>query len=188
MTSPPTSGATAFDDDDLALLLERYDTPANDNQPRRPPWTWAALDQTERAALARMIDVWVDTYNHIHAITPTELIPPCWPRHPALATELAVQLWLWYHAHMDPRTTPLIAGDYYLRHLPGFRSRIDRLLGASPGECRRGEHPNTWRHDTDAQLAINTQLHSALAGDREQVALLGELHFGFPHLNDYGQR
>lgn len=181
------SGATAFDPDDLALLLERYDTPASDNEPRRPPWTWPALNHQERLALARMIDTWAETYNYIHAITPNELIPPCWREHPALATELAVQLWLWYTAHMDPRTTPLIAGDYYLRHLPGFRSRLDRLLGTSPGECRRDEHPTTWRRDTDQQLAAYSQRPHTSGAGNDRIELLGELHFGFSHLNEFGQ-
>lgn len=181
-----TSGATAFDPDDLALLLERYDTPASEKEPRRPPWTWAALNSEERLALAHMIDIWTETYNYIHAITPNELIPPCWRHHPALATELAVQLWLWYATHMDPHTTPLIAGDYYLRHLPGFRSRLDRLLGASPRECRRGEHPNTWRHDTDEQLAAYIQHPDTPGNGDHRIELLSESHFGFSHLNDHG--
>lgn len=183
-----SSGATAFDPDDLALLLERYDTPASENEPRRPPWTWAALNHDERLALARMIDVWVETYNYIHAITPNELIPPCWRHHPALATELAVQIWLWYVAHMDARTTPLIAGDYYLRHLPGFRDRVDRLLGVSPGECRRGEHPTTWRHDTDQHIAAYSSQSQTQDSNTELIELLGYLHFGFSHLDGHDRR
>jgi hypothetical protein len=178
------TGSTAFNDDDLELLLTLYNAADSEDQPRRPPWTWSALNRDERAALARMIDVWVDTYNHIHATTPTDLIPPCWRQHPALATELAVQLWLWYTAHIHPQTTPLIAGDYYLRHLPGFRTRLDHTLGASPPECRQGQHPHTWRTDTDTQLAA---YDGARDPEVNKVDLLGELHFGFPHLNNHGQ-
>lgn len=174
-----TGGATAFDDEDLELLLALFNTAGDSEQPRRAPWTWSVLDPRERAALARMIDVWVDTYNHVHATTLTDLIPPCWRRHPGLATELAVHVWLWYAAHIHPKTTPLIAGDYYLRHLPGFRTRLDHMLGASPPECRRGEHPHTWRSDTDTRRAAYTATQPK-PNDDDYLDPLGELHFGFP--------
>jgi hypothetical protein len=174
-----TGSATAFDDDDLELLLALFDQPTISDDPRRPPWTWSVLHTDERIALGRMIDVWVDTFNHVHATDPTDLVPPCWRRHPGLATELAVQVWLWYTAHIHPQTTPLIAGDYYLRHLPGFRGRLGHLLGSSPPECRRGQHPSTWRIDTDRQLAAYTMTTTESADD-DYVERLGELHFGFP--------
>jgi hypothetical protein len=176
-----TGSATAFDDEDLEILLNLYNASPTEDEPRRPPWTWSALNAGERAALARMIDVWVDTYNDVHATRPTDLLPPCWRHHRGLAAELAVQVWLWYAAHIHPHTTPLIAGEYYLRHLPGFRTRVDHLLGASPSECRRGEHPDSWRHDTDSQLAAYTTMPPDPDDDR-RVDQLGDLHFGFPHL------
>ena len=43
-------------------------------------------------------------------------------------------------------------------HLPGFRSRIDRMLGRSPGECRKGQHAPTWRKAADDQLAAYTDV------------------------------
>ena len=176
-----TGAATAFDNEDLELLLALFHPPANADEPRRHPWTWPALHSDERVALVRMIDVWVDTYNHVHATRPSDLVPPCWRRHPGLATELAVQVWLWYAAHIHPQTTPVIAGEYYLRHLPGFRARLDHLLGASPPECRRGEHPDTWRSDTDTQRSTyNNTLPNP--DDQDHIDLLGELHFGIPRV------
>lgn len=183
-----TTTGTAFDQADLELLLTRYDTPTSTEQPRRPPWTWAALERSERAALARMIEVFVSAYNQVHAITEDELVPPCWRWHPGLATELAVHIWLWYAAHLDPTTSPTLAADYYNRHLPSFQNRLDRLLGISPGECRRGEHPNTWRKDAQERLATYNQLPTNPDRDDRALDLLGELHFGFPHLNDEDQR
>lgn len=182
-----TGEATAFDNEDLELLLAVYNTSVTSTSPRRPPWTWSALCHRERTALARMIDVWVDTYNYVHATSPSDLIPPCWRHHPGLATELAVQVWLWYNAHIHPQATPLIAGDYYLRHLPGFRSRINQMLGASPPECRRGEHPTTWRSDTETHLAAYTTPFDSAVDDH--VHQLGELHFGFlsNHDEDVGE-
>jgi hypothetical protein len=181
------TGATAFNPDDLELLLARYTEPHTQSRPRRPPWTWAALNRDERAALARMIDVFVATYNHVYATKDTELIPPCWPRHPALAADVAVQVWLWYFVHMDPTSTPQAADEYRLRRLPGFHARLDHHLGASPGECRRGEHPDSWRQDADAQIAKYLDVPTDPERDRRYVDLFGELHFGFPHLNDAGQ-
>ena len=43
-------------------------------------------------------------------------------------------------------------------HLPGFRGRIDRKLGRSPGECRKGQHAPTWRKAADDQLAAYTDV------------------------------
>lgn len=174
-----------FDPTDLALLEGLYDTPATGPEPRRLPWTWAGLTCAEQAALARLIDTWVQAYNGVHAISPTELIPPCWRQHPALAIELAVQLWLWYFVHFDRKATPLQAGEYYLRHLPTFRGRIDRLLGISPGECRRGDHPVTWRRDTDTQLATYPSPNTRT--ERLPPEFLSPLLFGFPpRLDDLG--
>jgi hypothetical protein len=181
-----TNLATEFDDNDLQLLLDLFNEPGTGERLRRPPWTWSALHRDERAALARMIDVWVDTYNYVHATHPTDLVPHCWRHHPGLAAELAVQVWLWYAAHLHPDTTPLIAGEYYLRHLPGFRSRLNHLLGTSPPECRRGEHPDSWRIDTDTQLAAYATM-PARTNEGDNVDRFGEFHFGFPHLNDHGQ-
>jgi len=180
--------ATAFDPADLELLLALYEQDPKPGRPRRPPWTWPALNQTERAALARMIDVWADTYNHVHAITPSELIPPCWRQHPALASELAVQVWLWYFVHLDPAATPQHADEYHLRRLPAFRSRLDRLLGASPGECRRSEHPASWRKDADDLTAGYLPSDADGARHALDIDLVGALHFAFPHLNGAGQR
>jgi hypothetical protein len=176
-----TGSVRAFDAEDLALLVDLYAAPTDSNPPRRP-WSWVALTRTEQTALARMIDVWVHSYNQVYAITPAELIPPCWRQHPALAAELAVQLWLWYFAHLDRKATPMIAGEYYLRHLPGFRTRLDRLLGISPGECRRDEHPHTWRQDTDTQLDDypTATIHR---NARHTHDLPDTLRFGFPQLN-----
>jgi hypothetical protein len=175
----------AFDLADLELLLARYDTPTDTTQARRPPWTWTALDPAERAALARLIDVFVHSYNQVHAITEDELIPPCWRRHPGLAAELAVQVWLWYSVHLDPHTaSPTLAAEYYLRHLPGFRHRLNRLLGISPGECRRGQHPASWRTDADQRLATYPQTPTDPDRDEHDVEALGALDFGFPHLTD----
>lgn len=170
-------------DADLALLLARYETPDTPDERRRPPWTWPALDRTERAGLARMIDIWVDSYNRVHATSEDDLLPPCWRQHPGLATELAVQVWHWYAIHTDPRATVAAAAEFYGRHLPGFRGRVDHMLGRSPGECRSGQHPSSWRKDVDDARAVHIAYPHDAARDDADVVLLGALHFGFPHLS-----
>ncbi|WP_142065300.1 hypothetical protein [Pseudonocardia kunmingensis] len=170
---PATPPPPAFDDPDLELLLALYSD--NRNPQRRLPWTWSVLTSTERAALARLIDAYSATFNHLYAITEDELIPPCWRRHPGLATELAVQLWLWYAAHRDPQATPLVAADYYLRHLPGFRARVT-TLGA---ECRQGEHVEAWHRDVDDGIR-RLDAPTDPTRDQHDLELLGALHFGFP--------
>ena len=175
-----TSGGTDIDQADLDLLLGRY-AASGDDAPQGAAWAWSMLNEEERAALARLVDVFVATYNAVYAVAEDDVIPPCWRHHAGLAHELAVQLWLWYWANIDPKATPGIAGDYHGRHLPGFRSRVDRLLGKSPKECRRGEHPDTWRKSADDLIATYpTKWPRSGLDDELAVELLGGLHFGFP--------
>ena len=162
-------------DHDIHLLLDRYHTIGTNP----PPWTWAALTPRERAALATLIDHFVTSYNQTYATTEDDLIPPCWPQHPGLAYELAVHVWLWYCTHHDPNTTPEHAGDYYLRHLPGLRHRLDHHLGRSPGECRTNHHPTTWRTDADTALQTHQDRSTTDAQHRRALATLASQHFGF---------
>jgi hypothetical protein len=175
--------ATAFRAEDVELLLGLYTATPSDTEPRRPPWTWAALNQDESLALLRMCNVFVSSYNMVHALDEKELIPPCWALHHELAAEIPVQVWLYYAAHLDAKASPLIASDWYGRHLPGFRSRVDRMLGGGPKECRKGEHPPDWRKPVDDLIAKYEGLAGDEDGARATVELLGDLHFGFSHLN-----
>ena len=135
--------------DPFQQLLQDYWPDQPKTTKRRPPWTWSILSATERLALTSRIGDWVDNYNRCYAVEAEQLIPPCWPKHPWLAHELAVMTWLWYSAHRDPTATAERAGEFYLRYLPGFRSRLPGTLGRSPVECRKGQHPDTWRRDAD---------------------------------------
>lgn len=162
---------------DLDLLLSLYRTTADPEQVSRPPWTWSTLIGAERAALARVVNEFAAHYNQAYATCEDDLIPPCWPHHPGLAYELATHLWLWYGAHMDPNATVAGAGDYYLRHLPGFRHRLTHLLGQSPGECRRAQHPRSWRKDADQ--ALGTAISAIDPSGLHAIGALALLDFGF---------
>lgn len=62
------------------------------------------------------------------------------------------------------------------------------LLGRSPGECRRGQHPQIWRKDADEQLSSYRSLPGDSRRDGQDIERLAALPFAFSHLNDGGQR
>jgi hypothetical protein len=164
---------------DLGILLDLY----NDETPQRTPWTWSALTSTEREALLRLCDSFVASYNAIHALKEDDIIPPCWLMHPGLASEIPVQVWLYYAAHFGEKATPAMAGDYHNRHLPGFRSRIPTMLGRNPRECRKGNHDTGWRKPIDDH--INTYTHQR--SDENKLAALKTLNdyqFGIPTVQE----
>jgi hypothetical protein len=174
VTGHPASAALEpSTEQDVAVLLALLD--AEPAAVRRTPWTWAALSDEQAAALRRTVRQWVADYNAVHAVTSRELIPGCWPLHPGLAHDLSVMVWVYYDSHHDRRSTPLMAGDYHLRYLPGFRSRLDHWLGSDPASCRAGEHPVSWR--TSPGEALRPADHHQLADPGESRATHSS--FGF---------
>ncbi|KOX27067.1 hypothetical protein ADK67_14680 [Saccharothrix sp. NRRL B-16348] len=164
---------------DVAMLLALLE--AEPAAIRRTPWTWAALSEKEAAALRRTVRRWVADYNAVHAVTSRELIPDCWELHPGLAHDLAVMMWVYYDSHHDRRSTPLMAGDYHLRYLPGFRSRLNHLLGSDPASCRAGAHPASWR-TTPGETRHLVDHHQPVDADEGSTAL----HFSFGFTADHG--
>ena len=159
-----------------ARLLAAYwpDKPTSD---RRPPWTWSAQTDPDRHALHALVTDWVAHYNQVYAVHDHDLIPPCWPRHPWLASELAVLVFLWWSGHRDPTATVDRPAEIYTRYLPAFRTRLPGMLGRSPTECQQGQHPDTWRRDPDTTI---TTWPPGSAVDADAVELLGAADFGFP--------
>ena len=96
-----------------------------------------------------------------------------------LIHELAVMTWLWYSAHRDPTATAERAGEFYLRHLPGFRSRLPQTLGRSPVECRKGHHPSTWRRDADQSASEWAADPDGADHHLADINHLGATSFGF---------
>ncbi|MEO6086787.1 MAG: hypothetical protein ABIQ18_27100 [Umezawaea sp.] len=170
----PGGPSQPFTGQDMQILVEMYEAKPVPGRPRATPWTWAALDNNTAAALSRLIDQWVHYYNRVHAVTPKELVPPCWSSHHGLAHRLAVMAWAYYYAHHDPAATPFMAADYHARYLSGFRGDLDRLLGRDPMACRSGDHPKTWRSTTDEQA----DQYSTVDATREVSNLMAH-HFGF---------
>ncbi|CRK59270.1 hypothetical protein [Alloactinosynnema sp. L-07] len=168
-----------MNNDSQVALFDHLNDNLAKNEQRRPPWTWSLRTQHERDALAGMIAEFVACFNTVYASDVEELIPPCWPHHPALATELAVHIWLWYEAHHDSGAGTGVSGDYYLRHLPGLRSRIAATLGRSPSECRQGQHPDSWRTDVDALIHQNEPTSRHADGPAPAIERLTRIGFGF---------
>jgi hypothetical protein len=113
---------------------------ANPKNPGPPPWCWVNLGATESALLDQALDEFVGHYNRIHAGVLEEVIPRCWRKHPALAQELPVQFWAWWASHIDVRATVPVAVEYYSRGLPGFQTRLPKLIGKGATNCRQGNH------------------------------------------------
>jgi len=167
---------------DVDLLIALYHAnPAwrpGQEPARRPPWSWSVLTEAEAAELEAVVTSFVESYNEIHATAPRHVIPPCWPRHPGLAVETAVLAWTWYASHIDPAATAHQAAEYYERYLPGFRSRLDDMLGRSPMECRQGSHPGTWRNEV-ARYVPSSSAGPTPNGD-QPLAVVMRHRFGFP--------
>ena len=113
---------------------------ANPKNPGLPPWCWVNLNTTESALLDQALEEFVEHYNRIHACVVEEVIPQCWRKHPALTQELPVQFWSWWASHIDVRATLPVALEYYSRGLPGFQTRLPKLIGKGATNCRKGNH------------------------------------------------
>ena len=112
----------------------------NQKNPGPPPWCWVNLNATEAALLDQALDEFVEHYNRIRATVVDEVIPQCWRKHPALAQELPVQFWTWWAANIDVRATIAAVNEYHSRGLPGFQSRLPKLIGKGATNCRKGQH------------------------------------------------
>ena len=112
----------------------------NQKNPGPPPWCWVNLNASESALLDQALDEFVEHYNRIHATVVEEVIPRCWRKHPAMAQELPVQFWAWWASHIDVRATVPVALEYYSRGLPGFQTRLPKLIGKGGTNCRKGQH------------------------------------------------
>lgn len=169
---------TEFDPADLATVIDLYhvdDAQKKADETCQLPWTWAALSPAQASAMGRLIDVFAATYNRALATETRELVPPCWRQHEGLATELLVVFWSFYAVHWHAKATPLAAFDFYGRHLPGFRGRVEKLLGNGAKECQEGRHVPSWRKEIDDAISR----YASSAETPCDVSTLTGMHFGF---------
>lgn len=141
----------------------------------RPPWTWHSLDQAERGDLEQLVDNWVSTYNRTLATSVRETVPPCWRHHPGLAAELPVMIWHWFFVHRGQTAQVTSAAEFYARHLPAFRGRVESYLGEAAEDCRAGNHPEDFRRELDMLI----DKWPDPVSDAEAVDVLAALHCGF---------
>jgi hypothetical protein len=161
---PPVQ-PVAFD-----TLLDDY----RDKRVGRSPWNWAALPSDHRETLVKLVDGFVASYNQWWAMTDAQLVPPCWPRHPALAYDLAALAWTFHWAYLDRQVTPDRAARFQAQLVP-FADRLERWLGEQPDECRAGRHARDWRRvSTTGRHADRSSAEYC-----DAVALLGTETFGF---------
>ena len=66
--------------------------------------------------------------------------------------------WLWYSAHRDPTATAERAGEFYLRYLPGFRTRLPKPSAAHLSNAEKATTP------TPGAATPNGHLHVGLPG------------------------
>jgi hypothetical protein len=119
------------------------------------------LSTEEREELLQACENFITDYNATYAYVEEEIIPPCWLLHPGLAKEIPARMWLHHATHHGTKSTPTMIVDYYNRHLPGFRSRIEKMLGQQPKECQKGQHSATWRSNIDTVINNHKTLDDA---------------------------
>lgn len=79
----------------------------------------------------------MDYLNATYTWRPEQLIPPCWPLHPALERELTTAYWTYYEAFETPHSSASAAQVWHDRYLPGLHAR---LTAWTTPDCRNGNH------------------------------------------------
>jgi hypothetical protein len=100
------------------------------------PWALADCPDVLRGSIWRWCEEVADWINHDYAWQPTQLIPPCWPKHSHIAQELPVLAILRWQA--EHATTSAAMEDWHRFAFPMFCDRMMERLGESG--CRTGRH------------------------------------------------
>jgi hypothetical protein len=101
------------------------------------PWEPLSCLDDLRAAVWEWCDAVAVWINDEFAWRPTQMIPPCWPRHPQIARELPLLSVLRWEAERS--TSPDMLEDWHRNTLPMFGDRLANQLGEST--CRTtGKH------------------------------------------------
>lgn len=120
------------------------------------PWAWANLTVEQARILHGLVNEFVVRFNAQQVADTAELIPGCWQYHPRLLHELPVLYWSWWHAHHDKDADFSDVQYYYNTYLPGFRARLNQLIGMSASSCRKGSHMDTTREIGERGRAAET--------------------------------
>ena len=128
------------------------------NLPR--PWEPATCPSDLRECVWLWCDQVAAWINHEFAWRPTQLIPPCWPRHAHIARELPVLAILRWGAEESRAPEPL--EEWHRYTFPMFCDRLANRLGESG--CRIGKHI-----DRPAESRYAAYVDAASVFDRQQV-------------------
>ena len=108
--------------EDLTDLPRPWDPARCPSEFRKDLWIWC--DEVAK---------WI---NREYIWRPSQLIPPCWPRHPHIARELpalAIQRW-----NAERSDGPEALEEWHRQSFPQFLDRLLDRLG--DGGCRTGKH------------------------------------------------
>jgi len=100
------------------------------------PWDPTSCPDDLRADVWGWCDAVAAWLNQEYAWRPTQMIPPCWPRHPHIARELPVLAFLRFWA--GKATGPEPMEEWHRYSFPAFCERMFTRLGEST--CRTGKH------------------------------------------------
>jgi hypothetical protein len=107
----------------------------------RNGWNWVKREGRDAAALAGLVEEFVEYFNARYAWTTEHLIPPCWTLHGALIEEITTLMWSRWSAFESEDGTPEAAETWHTYYLPGFLARVNSWLGNhAAAECRSGNH------------------------------------------------
>lgn len=86
----------------------------DDDRPR----PWPDLDRAAAAEAWTALYGWIATvlvvrYPHVTYPEGTQLLPPCWYRHPWLVEELSALHTAWFHAYKGPASSPCAPNDWH---------------------------------------------------------------------------
>ena len=112
-----------------------------DHLPR--PWIPAGCPDELREAIWSWCDAVAAWLNREYTWRPTQLIPPCWPRHPHIANELPVLAFLRWLA--EDNLNPDALDEWHRYTFQMFLDRMTARLGES--SCRTGKHQD-WPADS----------------------------------------
>lgn len=104
------------------------------NLPR--PWTPGTCPGHVRRSIWTWCDDVAAWINSTYTWRPIQLIPPCWPKHPHIASELPALACLRWLAEDSLEPGPV--EEWHRYALPAFLERMAARLGEST--CRAGKH------------------------------------------------
>ena len=107
------------------------------------PRIWAAMPDAARVDALRDLARWVAAVLLARYPQTVEVLPPCWPAHPAVVEELDALYWTWTGwATAGSEARARDAADWHDRWLPGVLARITPELK----QCvQASEHVKTAR-------------------------------------------